>query len=267
MWSVSNGIYMKCSFNLHYWQPEVKGPSLCSGGGGWGAPGMGSGGWEGSVRFYKSQCKSRDKYYLLFEERHSRYLLYRGESPVRLEHKFGLFQRKPCGVKRLDDYSALSMSEHSLTWPRTSTRKRRQRTKHNKRYLKGPGVALVAFFSFLFFVRVASLALLFLLCSNGWALHCRQMTLTHDGTAKRGEMFASLGFSEWRQFVQLTWENRGSMWTWHEESPRSVFDLSHFTAVTLQLQGITLLLGFKKNSTKITTILGLEKINHCLSYT
>lgn len=51
-----------------------------------GAPGTGTGGWEdyteGSVRFYKSQCKSRDKYYLLFEERHSRYLLYRGKSPV-----------------------------------------------------------------------------------------------------------------------------------------------------------------------------------------
>lgn len=37
---------------------------------------------EGLVRFYKSQCKSRDKYYLLFEERHSRYLLYRGRGPV-----------------------------------------------------------------------------------------------------------------------------------------------------------------------------------------
>lgn len=47
----------------------------------------------GFVRFYKSQCKSRDKYYLLFEERHSRYLLYRGKGPVCLEHKFGLFQR------------------------------------------------------------------------------------------------------------------------------------------------------------------------------
>lgn len=33
----------------------------------------------GFIRFYKSQCKSRDKYYLLFEERHSRYLLYRGK--------------------------------------------------------------------------------------------------------------------------------------------------------------------------------------------
>lgn len=39
-------------------------------------------GTGGVVRFYKSQCKSRDKYYLLFEERHSRYLLYRGRGPV-----------------------------------------------------------------------------------------------------------------------------------------------------------------------------------------
>lgn len=48
----------------------------------------------GLVRFYKSQCKSRDKYYLLFEERHSRYLLYRGKGPGCLEHKFGLVQSK-----------------------------------------------------------------------------------------------------------------------------------------------------------------------------
>lgn len=68
----------------------------------------------GLVRFYKSQCKSRDKYYLLFEERHSRYLLYRGKGPGCLEHKFGLVQRKTGWVKRLDDYSAPSTSEHGL---------------------------------------------------------------------------------------------------------------------------------------------------------
>lgn len=43
----------------------------------WGTGGEAGG--VGLVRFYKSQCKSRDKYYLLFEERHSRYLLYRRE--------------------------------------------------------------------------------------------------------------------------------------------------------------------------------------------
>lgn len=69
----------------------MKGPGLCSGvlaagvGGGslvdWEKPGGGRAG-AGLVRFYKSQCKSRDKYYLLFEERHSRYLLYRGRGAV-----------------------------------------------------------------------------------------------------------------------------------------------------------------------------------------
>lgn len=50
--------------------------------------GRGSEDWPGKeyLRFYKSQCKSRDKYYLLFEERHSRYLLYRGTGPGGLEH-------------------------------------------------------------------------------------------------------------------------------------------------------------------------------------
>lgn len=53
-----------------------------------GGRGRGSEDWPGKeyLRFYKSQCKSRDKYYLLFEERHSRYLLYRGTGPGGLEH-------------------------------------------------------------------------------------------------------------------------------------------------------------------------------------
>lgn len=50
--------------------------------GGTGQTGGGQGRRGRVVRFYKSQCKSRDKYYLLFEERHSRYLLYRGKCPV-----------------------------------------------------------------------------------------------------------------------------------------------------------------------------------------
>lgn len=62
----------------------MKGPGLCSGVSrslvGQDRPE--EGGQGGGVRFYKSQCKSRDKYYLLFEERHSRYLLYRGKGPV-----------------------------------------------------------------------------------------------------------------------------------------------------------------------------------------
>lgn len=49
---------------------------------GWlgGAGGRGRGGRRRGS--YKSQCKSRDKYYLRFEERHSRYLLYRGKGPA-----------------------------------------------------------------------------------------------------------------------------------------------------------------------------------------
>lgn len=89
--------------SIDYWQPEVGGPGLCSGGfqvelggtgldrggsGVGGGQGWGSEDWPGKeyLRFYKSQCKSRDKYYLLFEERHSRYLLYRGTGPGGLEH-------------------------------------------------------------------------------------------------------------------------------------------------------------------------------------
>lgn len=48
----------------------------------------------GLVRFYKSQCKSRDKYYLLFEERHSRYLLYRGKVQVVWNTSSGSFKEK-----------------------------------------------------------------------------------------------------------------------------------------------------------------------------
>lgn len=90
-----NGIICSvASTCIDYWQPEVKGPGLSSGGGG------AFGGWVGGLTgeqigwvergdggmgergFYKSQCKSRDKYYLQFEERHSRYLLYRGKGPA-----------------------------------------------------------------------------------------------------------------------------------------------------------------------------------------
>ena len=96
----------------------MKGPGLCSEVSGSSVgrdrPG-GEGVAGGLVRFYKSQCKSRDKYYLLFEERHSRYLLYRGKGPVCLGHMFGLFLSETCRVKRLDNYSALSRSERRLT--------------------------------------------------------------------------------------------------------------------------------------------------------
>ncbi len=112
---------------IDYWQPEVKGPGLCSR-----VPGSLVGwdrgeraGWVGGlsgglVRFYKSQCKSRDKYYLLFEERHSRYLLYRGKSPVCLEHKFRLDQRKTwwlrCSIQEGTRLNELNEEGHPPEW-------------------------------------------------------------------------------------------------------------------------------------------------------
>lgn len=55
------------------------------------------GGRGGVVRFYKSQCKSRDKYYLLFEEKALEVpTVQRGKVQVCLEHKLGLVQRKRC---------------------------------------------------------------------------------------------------------------------------------------------------------------------------
>lgn len=111
---------MKCSFNLHWllaaWGEGTGVVLRRSGGnqgtGGGRGQGRGGPGWSsgGLVRFYESQCKSRDKYYLLFEERHSRYLLYRGKGPVCLEHKFRALKENLV-VKRPDD--ALSMSEQS----------------------------------------------------------------------------------------------------------------------------------------------------------
>lgn len=100
------------------WRDRVCAPE--GGGARWDGTDRRRAGWAGGlsgglVRFYKSQCKSRDKYYLLFEERHSRYLLYRGRGPVCLEHKFGLVRRKTCWAKRLDDYSARSVRERRLT--------------------------------------------------------------------------------------------------------------------------------------------------------
>lgn len=97
---------MKCSSHLHWllaaWgegTDRVCAPGIQ------GARGMGGRPGWGLVRFYKSQCKSRDKYYLLFEERHSRYLLYRGKGPVSLNTSSGSFKEK------LDDCSA--PSEHA----------------------------------------------------------------------------------------------------------------------------------------------------------
>lgn len=78
---------------------------------------------------------------------------------------------------RLDDYSALPMSEHSLAWWRTPT----NNETHNEWYSEGPGDTLVAFFLFFF------LALLSHPCSNGRALLTDG--IKRDTAAERMETF------------------------------------------------------------------------------
>lgn len=86
----------------------MEGPSCAPEFGGSSWDGGPEGHTEGLVRFYESQCKSRDKYYLLFEERHSRYLLYRGRVQSDWNTSSGSLK------ENLDDYSALPMSERGL---------------------------------------------------------------------------------------------------------------------------------------------------------
>lgn len=189
---------MKCSFNLHWllaaWG-EGRGVVLQSSGG---EPGdQRRGGRGGLVRFYESQCKSRDKYYLLFEERHSRYLLYRGKGPVCLEHKFRALKENLV-VKRPDD--ALSTSEHSLTcWRKKKKKNIHQRTKtHNEWYSKGGGETVAIFCSelhlWLFFSPLhVGMAELFILHKFTWT----QTTL-------------------WPNMLQFFWDlvNEGSLYSW-----------------------------------------------------
>lgn len=116
---------MKCSFNLHWllaaWG-EGTGFVLRSFRelDGTGRIRRADGQVGGLVRFYKSQCKSRNKYYLLFEERHSRYLLYRGKGPVSLEHMFGLFQSKTwwqlCSIQEWTQANTPTRNKTHNTW-------------------------------------------------------------------------------------------------------------------------------------------------------
>lgn len=164
------------------WKDRVTGQT----GGGRGGSGGGLSG--GLVRFYKSQCKSRDKYYLLFEERHSRYLLYRGRGPVCLEHKLGLIQRKL--VEWRDWMTALLYPWHVER--RRSTRVSRHNKTHNgweswgiwgHFLLELPGQSFPS--------------------TLEWLRDELHQTTLWPNMWKCYTDFLFLGSSEWRQFVQL----------------------------------------------------------------
>lgn len=100
---------MKWSWTcIDYWQPEVEGPGFCSRVFGWSWVGWEDGRVEGRKGTYGSTSHSASqetKYYLLFEERHSRYLLYRGGGVQR-------WANLKTRVKRLD--AAWSLNQGRL---------------------------------------------------------------------------------------------------------------------------------------------------------
>lgn len=60
-------------------------------------------GWEGKEGSTSHSASQETKYYLLFEERHSRYLLYRGRGPACLEQGWANLKTKTTSrAKRLD---------------------------------------------------------------------------------------------------------------------------------------------------------------------